>query len=250
MGSFDQVVHGSEGDQRKSTLNRGPHGLGTLLQFGDGRAFRYVKNGGTAMLPGKLYQRKVPGANYDELVIPTAQAAGATSITVTNGATAVTLNQFKDGWLGVEDDTGEGYNYLIASNTADSGTGAVTVVLADALGLKEAITTSTTVGLYENKYDAVIVHPSPPTSAVAGVATHAMPASYYGWVQVRGECQVLIDGTVVIGKSVMPSTNTDGAVMAWALTEATPNTEIGTIVGIVSEVAATTEYGLIDLKLA
>lgn len=250
MSSFQFFVPLAEGEQRISTANKGPHDLGAIGVTPDGRQFRYVKNGASAMVAGKLYQGKVPGSNYDELAVPTATAAGSTTLDVTNGATAITKDQFKGGYLGIEDDVGEGYNYLIAGNTADAaGSQTVTITLADPRGLKAAVTTATTVGLYEHNCDSVIVHPSPPTTDLVGVATHAMPASYYGWVQHKGLCQVLIDGTVTIGKSVMASDGVDGAVEAFALTEGTPNAEITGAIGTVREVAATTEYGLVNLNI-
>lgn len=250
MSSFQFFVPLNEGEQRISSLNKGPHDLGAVGVTPDGRWFRYVKNGGSAQAPGKLYQGKVPGANYDELALVGAVAAGATTVDVTNGATAITKDQFKGGYLGIEDDTGEGYLYLVAGNTADAATGqTVTVTLADPRGIKVALIAATTVGLYEHPCDSVIVHPSPPTSDLVGVATHAMPASYYGWVQFKGPCQVLIEGTVVIGKSVMASSSVDGAVTPYVLTEGTPNSEITPNVGVCREVAATTEYGLIVLNI-
>lgn len=248
MSAFQNWVALGEGDQRKSTLNPGPHALGTIGTTPDGRQFRYVKNGGSAMAPGKLYQAKVPGANYDELVTAAA-AVNATTVVVTTGATAVTLNQFKGGYLGIEDDTGEGYNYLISGNDAAGTTATCNIYLADPAGLKEALTANTTCGLYEHPCDSVIIHPSPPTSDLVGVATHAMPASYYGWVQFRGPCQVLVEGTHVIGKSVIASSSADGAVAPYVLTEGTPNAEITPIVGVCREVAATTEYGFVVLNI-
>jgi hypothetical protein len=139
MSTNQFTVWLSEGDQRKSTAQPGPHALGTQGAMEDGRLFRYVRNGASAMAPGKVYQRTVAGANFDELAIPSAHAAGSTTISVTNGATTVTKDQFKGGWLSVEDDAGEGYNYLIAGNDAEAaGSAAFNVYLADPNGIKVA----------------------------------------------------------------------------------------------------------------
>lgn len=246
---FANVIAGYEGQQREETATA-RHALGTKMVFNDGREFRYVKAGGSALAPGKLYQRVVVHANYDELVVPTARAVGSRTVTVTTGATAVTANQLKGGFVAVEDDTGEGFLYLIDSNEAAGTTATLTIVLADPRGLKVAWTTSTTVAILENAYDSIIVHPSPPTAPVVGIACHALTASYYGWVQTKGETMALTDGTLVVGKACIPSINVDGAVGPPLLTEGTPNTGGDQLVlGQVVSVAVDTEYSVILLNL-
>lgn len=253
MGLFNHIIEGVEGDQftnvapgstTKGHLNA-IYDLGTLMVFPDGRRFRYVQAGASALAPGKLYQRTVPGANYDELAVPSAYAVGDTTVTVTNGATAITLNQFAQGYLSVEDDTGEGHLYKIKSNTADAATGqTVTLVLESPKGLRVAWTTATTVGLTESPYYKVIVHPSPPTAPLVGVAVDATTALYYGWVQVGGVCTVLCDTACTLAKAVMASTSVDGSVILY-----TTGGDDEEIVGICVENAADTEYGLVDLRL-
>jgi hypothetical protein len=245
MSHAQARAYANEGAHRKSTAQKGAHSLGAILELEGGREFRYVKNGATAMAAGKLYQPPVPGANFDELAVPAATAAGATEVTITNGATTVTKDQFKGGWLLVEDDTGEGYTYAIEGNDAEAaGSGALVVRIADPAGLAVAWTTSTTVSLFESRYSGVIIQPSPPTAAVAGVAPGVIPANYYGWVQTKGPCAVLVEGTVVAAKMVMPSASVDGAVAPF-----TAAGEDEEIVGICLEAVADTEYALIELRL-
>lgn len=221
---------------------------GTMLITQDGRKYRYGKVGATAAAAGKLYQSAVPDANFDELVVPTARAIGDREITVTTGATAVTADQLKGGYLNVEDDTGEGTAYLIEGNDAAATTATLTIRLVQ--GLKRAIDTNTTVGITVHPFaSGAIVHPSPPTALLLGVPNHTIPIGYWGWFQRGGPCSILIDGTVVIAKSVMASDGTDGSVEAWNVTEGTPNTEIQPAIGHVIEVAATTEYGMVMLTI-
>lgn len=73
------------------------HNLGERAVTPDGRSFRYVKAGGTALVPGKLYQAPAEVTNHQNLAPTDAVAIGATSLTVTLGATAATANQYAGG---------------------------------------------------------------------------------------------------------------------------------------------------------
>jgi hypothetical protein len=249
MSNFPNTVALPEGEQFHFTA--APRfALGTLGILPDGREFRYAKMGATLGAPGKLYQSEVPGANFDELVVPSAVAVGSRTVTVTNGATAITTDMFAGGYLNVEDDTGEGRLYKIKSNTADAGNGAVTITLAEGCSIQVALTTNTTVGLTKSPFADVIIHPSPPTAALAGVCVAAVTAANYCWLQVKGPSSLLGTGTLVIGKNCVPSVTVDGSVDPPALTEGGPNTGFDQpMVGRVMEVAATTEYSLVYLLL-
>lgn len=247
MSSFPTAIRGDEGQQYQTYNEEKGISLGSELVLPDGRKFRFVKAGATATVAGSLYQAEVPGANFDELAVAAA-AVGASTVTVTNGATAITANMFKGGFLNVEDDAGEGRAYRIKSHPAAAGS--ATCVITLEAEIQEALTTSSTVGLTKHPCSAVIIHPSPPTAKLVGVAVSDIPAANWGWVQFYGPCSVLTDGTVVIAASVMASNGTDGSVEAWGLTEAAPPTEISSgKIGEVMEVAATTEYSLIFLNL-
>jgi len=218
--------------------------LGTLMQFADGRQYRFGKAEGTQIATAKLCQQTLNDANFDELVVPTARAIGDTTITLTTGSTAVGKDDLVDGWINVEDDAGEGYLYSVQSNDAAATTSTLTVRLNEPLQV--AWTTSTTVGIFRSPYSAVIVHPSPATAMLCGVTPRVIPASNYGWFQVWGPASVTIEGTVVINERVIDSASADGAVAPTASTAAGEEN----YVGVVMEVAATTEQGIIWLKIA
>lgn len=259
--SFPGLIFGSEGEQfSEYTSQRWP--LGTKLLFDDGREYRYALIGASNIAAAKLCQSEVPGANFDELVVPAAVPIGTKSITITNGATTAVKDLFAEGYINVEDDTGEGHLYKIKGNAAE-GAGSAPIVVdivggkrdvatsTDLLsGILVAWTTSTTVGLTRSPFAQVIIHPSPNTACLTGVTPRALTAGRYGWLQVRGPASVTTEGTVIIGLSVKPSASADGAVNPWILTEATPNTEITPACGNVMEVAATTEESLICLAVA
>lgn len=230
---------------RTSSNQRQPIGTGMVTQ--DGRWFRYGRLGGSAItLPARLFQSEVPHANWDELAVAAA-AVGAKTVTVTLGAQLVAADDFNGGYLLVEDDTGEGFEYLIEDTPAIAASAAGAISLVN--GLIVALVAATTVSLLKHPLDDMIIHPSPPTAAVAGVNKVAMAANAFGWFQVRGLCAVLTEGTLVIGDSVQASSTTDGAVTPFTLTEGTPNAEITPVVGHCVSVGATTEHSPILLNL-
>ena len=243
------IVYGREGAQYEIHATQrdgnGRYPWGTLMMLPDGRQFRYVRAGGT-IAAGLLAQSEVPEANWDELAVNTF-ALGDKTMAITLGATAMDLNEAAWGYVNVEDDTGEGYAYSIFSNPAIGSGAEGTFVLNT--GVRLAAVAATTVGVLKSPYRDIIVHPSPPTAIVVGVVQQAMVAGNCGWVQVWGPCSVLTEGTLVIGDSVQPSSSADGAVTPMTLTEGTPNVEIAPNVGWCMEVAATTEYSMIFLRI-
>lgn len=262
--AFPNQVHMSEGEQF-SVYNsqRWPVGMKGILP--DGREFRFAEVGGSNIATARVCQSEVPGANFDELAVPAAEAINQTVLTITNGVTTIAKDDFKEGYINVEDDTGEGHLYKIKTNAAEgAGSANFDVTIensqrweetatansgAKAKGIVVAWTTATTVGLTKSPYRDVIIHPSPPTAAVVGATCRALAANLFGWLQVKGPASVLTEGTLVIADSVQPSSSADGAVTPMTLTEGTPNTEIAANVGVCMEVAATTEESLIALSI-
>lgn len=218
--------------------------LGTAGYMADGRKFRFGLASATQIATAKLCQQTLNDAAFDELVVPTARAVGATTITLTTGAVAVAQDYLQDGWINVEDDAGEGYLYSVASNAAAATTSALTITLNEPLQV--AWTTSTTVGIFGSPYGAVIIHPSPALAMLVGVTPRVIPASQYGWFQVAGPASVTTEGTVIINERVIDSASADGAVAPTASTAAGEEN----YVGVVMEVAATTEQSIIWLQIS
>lgn len=241
MGNFcapKKITGWNQGIYQESATQK--EMLGTVRELIDGRKFAYAKNGAGALAAGKLTQGAVWQTTQLAQAVNTA-AIGDTSLTVTV-TNAVTADQYKDGFIWVSDDTGEGNIYEVLSNTAASGgedsvfylKGCIRVAFADA----------TTVTMYACLQNGVIICPTALTAAPAGVPLIPVTASYYFWNQVKGPCPVLIDGTVAIGEEVAPSNTTAGAVEA--LVHATT---LDTTVGVAMTVDASTEYGLINLAI-
>ena len=214
--------------------------LGQRVVDDTGNVYRYVKAGGTALVPGKLQQSAAEITDHQNLA-PTANAAiGATSVTVTLGSTAATANYYSNGWMIVTASTGAGYRYKIASHPAADSAATLTLTLSDALLTTLASSTSK-IDLIPNPYQSVVVNPSTATSDPIGVAVYPITAAYFGWIQTGGVVPVLADGTVVVGTAVVASNATAGAVEAL--------TGVQAPVGLAVTGAATTEYGAIRLLL-
>lgn len=218
--------------------------LGSRAVTGDGREYRLVQAGATALIAGKLYSSAAQVVNHHNLT-PVAAAVGATQVTVTLGGTAATLNQYLNGYLLVEADGGSGglggLMYQISGNPAQaSTTGNLTVQLSDPL--TNLITTSAKITLIPNEYSGVIVSAAAATGAPVGAAIFAITASYYGWVQTVGPAAVLSDGAIVVGVAAVKSGSVAGAVAGLSSTLAP--------IGVALETTTDTQYGMFALAIS
>lgn len=219
--------------------------LGSRATTGDGRVFRYVKVGGTALVPGKLYQGAAETTGWENLAAAV-MAIGDLSFTITSTITA-TLNQMAGGFATITTSTGAGYTYKIKGNTA--ATGAVcTVYLEDPIQLASAAAT-TKIDIVESAFADVVISAgsgSGPTANLAGVAIYPVAATYYGWVQVGGPVGVLADGGITVGAVCVASNGTAGAVEIGtnASTEAQP------YVGHALTGIDTAQYGMVYLNIS
>lgn len=215
--------------------------IGAYGTTGDGRGFRYVLAGATALVPGKLQQspaQDTTNLNPSGGLGVAAASAGATSITLTSSVT-LTANQLAGAFLSVAITPGQGYTYKITGNTAvTSATGAV-IYLEDAIQV--ALTTSSKVVIANNPHSGVIVNPATASGAPVGVAIYPVTAAYYGWIQTHGPVSCLNDGGTAVGLGVAPSASVAGAVKTMAATLSQ--------VGYALNVGVTTEYDLIFLTI-
>jgi hypothetical protein len=209
--------------------------FGALGQTNDGRKFRYVGFGGTSTIaPGLLVQAPALTANYQGLALTATATSGgntvaqlannSSSLVVTLAGTAVTKDQFAEGYIdvivgGSAADTGH-YTYKIKGNTAQSSTtGLVTVFLKEPTRHTTALVPGTdTANLRISDYSGVV---SSTTAALTvGITIMPVPNSStvtnYGWIQTYGDCAVLNDagGTITVGGAFGQSTTTGGNVKA------------------------------------
>lgn len=214
-----------------SSFTEIPSGLQLgALQFGqNGKGFRLVKAGGSALVVGNTLQSSAVNTDFDGLAVAVAAAVGVSQVTLTLGSTAVTANQFDGGDFVVSTSStasaniGEQYT-IVGHGVAASGS---CVFYLDR-PLRTALTTATTtVALRRSPFSGVIQSTGgAATGTPAGVAIYAIPAAAYGWVQTKGTAAVLSDNsTFAIGSAVGPSVATAGA--AGVIVAATARTCIG-----------------------
>lgn len=217
------------------------HTIGEMAYTPDGRGFRYAKNGGTAMVPGRLYQSAAEDTTNHQNLTITASAAGATSVTTTSTVT-LTANALAGGYLVVSDaTTGEGQVARIKSHPAATAA-VVTFTLEDALPI--ATTGTVKIDVHPGPYNGVVIAPTTATGGPVGVAVHAVAASEFGWLQTHGPAPVLAQGAVTVGDDIVPANSTTtGTVVAKA------DATIDAVVGFALTGIATTESGLVFLTL-
>ncbi len=214
--------------------------LGALATTGDGRVFRYVLAGATALVPGKLQQasaQDTTNLNPSGGLSIAAASVGATSV-VTTSTVTLTANQLAGGYLSVAVTPGLGYTYKIKGNTA--ATAAVTTIyLEDPILV--ALTTSSKIVLAASPYANVIVNPATASSAPVGVAVYPVVAAQYGWIQTHGPVSLLNDGGTAVGLGLAPSASVAGAAKTMAATLCQ--------IGYALNVQVTTEYDLAFLTI-
>lgn len=189
--------------------------LTALGQMGyyNGKIFRYVKVGGTALSRGKLVVAPTVVANHLNMSFAVAPTVGDTVVKVTLGATAATADQYAGGELVVQDGTGEGRSYIVDGNLAADSAGTCTVYLKEAIDTTGALS-ETNVDLIASPYNGVVISATDQADMAVGVPVASISASEYGWVQTGGRASVLADEAIAVGLTVTIGSGVAGAVEA------------------------------------
>jgi hypothetical protein len=190
--------------------------IGAVAMSEDGRIFRYSQAGATSLTAGSIVVAAPLTANSNALVIPAQSALnlapGSLSFNVTNGATAVTQNQFAEGFVEVLGALG-GYAVRIAGNTAAAGAGNIVLTLGEPL-TGALVAGTNTVNLTASPYVGVIA--STTLSLPVGVVRTALPATYFGWLQTYGHCLIAATGAIVKGAGISQDSATTAGNVATA----------------------------------
>ena len=240
--SFPTVIYGPA-SLRWETHTTRRRELGTQLVIPDGRKFRYVRAGATALVVGDLLQAPANTANHVNLT-PAIAAVNATTVTVAVGATAVVVDEYARGLLVISVTPGAGVAYEILSNPVNAGSADMIVTLAPGNAIQTALTATSRVALIRHPHSALIQHPTTRTGIAVGVAQVALAIDAYGWVQTHGLCAVLTEGTVILGNMVIPSASTAGAVAPQGAA-----TYIAPAIGRVQRVAASGAWSTVFLDI-
>lgn len=168
----------------------------------DGRTFRYVQAGASALVVGNCIQAPAQDTDHDQNVVVTG-TLGAYEITITtgSGSGALDLNEYAGGFLTIDTTPGLGYVYPIVSHPAIAASTNGIIKLAHPIQV--ALTTSSRATLFKNPYQGVIQHPvTTATNVALGGAIFPIAATEYGWIQSGGPGSALIAGTPAVGQPV------------------------------------------------
>ncbi len=192
--------------------------LGAKRPEPDGTTYRYAQVGAVALAAGVSLMSMAAAANHINQAPHAAFAIGVTEITMDVGATAVTLDQYADGFLQCNAGAGViGEQYRIVGNTACDASGFTTITLSEPLRAALVIATSK-LSLIPNPWKGLVIT----TGAgvlFAGVSTQIVAAAKYVWVQSGGVANALAGAANAVGQQVFPAA--DGKL------DAGPNTTTG-----------------------
>jgi len=184
------------------------------MQIGE-REFIYVKTG-EAVTAGLLLMQQV-GDTADDLDLTTSAAisAGDTTCTLATSLT-LTKDQYKDGWLILNDEGEEGHMYRIKGNTAVSSAAGAVITIDEEDGFHAAISAGASnieLGLMANPYSAVeIWDQNAIEGAPLGWSCVDIASGSYGWICVAGPTLAKISGTPDEGMPLVASPSADGCV--------------------------------------
>jgi hypothetical protein len=251
------TIWGDYGDEKVVGSTK-LHPLGSRMVLPDGRAFRYGSNSTVELHAGVIVQSAAATAADDTDVPLAAQASvGDKTISITAAGT-IAANKYADGLIYLNDGTGEGTVYKIASHLAGTGSATMVVNLYD--GDTVAVATDSTVantlcGLALNTYSTLVVQPTTITNLACGVTPTTVTAStstvtYYFWAQTWGEAAVLANAAGVVGQHVRAGgTTTPGGYEDLDRDDTHENEQA---IGVQMQIAPTSggDYGLVFLQIA
>lgn len=255
------LYNGYTGTGLNSVPDYGPDALlGTRWSTDSGNELLLVSNAATALVPGVLVQAAAEVTAHEKLTVAAAAAVGAFTVSVTNGSTVMNINQYAGGYLLVASGSAIlGQTLAIATHTAGTNAGTITVTLADPVQI--ALTTSCTVSFVADPARNVIINPTTATGTPLGVTLYPVPAStaptynattgalvtagtpQYAYILATGEVGCLVDSTVTnVGYPIGRSAATAGAIGVATLTTVAQ-------IGIAAQTLTSAQTGLVKIWL-
>jgi len=214
--SFGAIQSGRYGFEKQTTSKK-RQVYGATMALADGRIFRYVENGGTAISEGLVVVSEAPAGNHDDdLFVATSSAVGGFTIGVTLGATAAAKDLYAEGYLRPNlASTTPHELYKIKGHAAISSSATGTFTIDEPDGFQTAIVAGTdSVGLLKSPYKDIVVAPAAVAGRFVGVTCADLEADYFGWIQVTGLANAKMDGTPAIGTLVGASGTHAGQLVA------------------------------------
>jgi hypothetical protein len=248
--SYDNtIINGSLGEPQVDIYTADEsqaYEVGTKLEYGDGRVFRYSRAGG--VIGAALMSQQAVVETKLVAVAQTAhpQVVGATEITVliTTGATLVD-DELAGGFFNVNKGAASalGDIYKIKSSKLQATDTLLDLVLETPI--RNAIVATDEITIVPAKQSNVVVFPTTQTGAANGAALIDVADNEYFWAQTAGPAPVIVDTseTVAIGDTV-------GAPAAMAVAGACGvRVTLKPSWGTVMIVAAAAEPAIVDLDL-
>jgi len=219
-------------DIRKTSTTK-QHSIGSVGVTRDGRAYRYTLAGGATLAPGKLTVAATVNADATNKTVAASVAAGAKQVVIDAGG-AIAADTYTDGYLTINDATGEGISYAVRGNSTTGGAAELTVDLDESVVVGLTVDVSEA-SLTQNPWSATVISVADQADMPVGVPNVSITNATYGWTQTRGVCAVLADATITVGDSVTTGTSTVGAVE--------PKNDAGEVqVGVALVAGVDTEY--------
>jgi hypothetical protein len=233
---FRQTLH-SQSETQLETLGQIRH---------DGqRSFRYAKAGAGALTAGNLNLTPTIASDHDDEAILVAVAIGTKqlALTVTAG-TAIAANALKGGFFQINSGTGQGHQYMIASNTAITSSEAVIYIALEEPGIMVALDTTSTFILSPSP-QYMVIETADEEKPGAGVPLIAVDIGYYFWNQVAGAALVLQSDSAIPGTTMI-----NGATAGSVVSTGTDWDADTPVVGVkISYTATSADYGAVKLTL-
>ena len=183
--------------------------LGALRITPDGRKFRYARCGPTtALVAGYMGVAADSVAHHIECSCATANI-GDRNVLVTLGATAVTVNQYQDGYLIVNKGTGIGHQYHIESHSIGAASGTVEIILSDPIRVALVASGTSEVSLTYSPFANVAVSGDEENLPV-GLSIRVVPVSNYYWAQTGGAAGWICTENPAIGGYIILDDATGG----------------------------------------
>jgi hypothetical protein len=238
-----EVVLPVGGEKLTNTVKKHPLGTVGVNQFGE--RFAYCFSDG-AVTAGKVVSSPIVDTDHDLDLVTAAAAVGATEVTVTLGSTAVTLDQYADGVLYVNDLIGEGQKFRIKGHPAADASATVVITLYSNDKVRTALDSTSQCGLATNECFNVVVTPTTDAQNPVGLTCVDVADNAYFWAITRGVASAFTDGTVIVGQIVRTSNGVAGAVEAVSFADDVEYTTVGTVRGVIG---GNLDYTLISVRL-